>query len=375
MGKIFLTEISVSVINGRLIKQKIDNQESLENNLYKSEQKIESEEILSKCLIESVSSAYDMFINEYPECSANIIITLNYFIKKYQGINDDITHISYIQIEVQYEKHNNRSVENCYINSNEDCPKIIFDLLCSMELYNQRHLSIIKSHYLGEKIIFRNKAAALLIHEFSHLFEADIYLYSRNYIKEINPNIVLDDLFYHPSLPEICLNVDDEFSLNQNITILEKGVVKNILVDKKWAQIYHSIPKGNGRRDFKKDAPVFPRMRISHMKYLSEFLMDKEMINNVYIVIDNIKNGKLFPKNGMVVFQVETAEYHSHGNVIHIQPFAFQCSIIELMNNIIGVSKSNYHAVYPCGKNGYQLPCGVIVPSNILTIGGNIYVL
>lgn len=245
-----------------------------------------------------------------------------------------------------------------------------------MDLYCQKEKLTFKPQYISEGIVFRNKAAAILIHEFSHLFEADLYLYSRNFINEINHCIELNDLFHHASLPAICLDIDDEFSLNRDVTIIEKGTIKNILVDKKWSQIYHVDLYGNGRRTFQENATILPRMRISHMKYRSKLLIDRVMDEiKDYIVVDNIKSGKLIFKEGTVIFQIEEAQYHHCDEVIYLKPFSIQYSIMEIINHIMCVSEDNYYAVYPCGKNGYQLPCGVITPSSILTKGGNMHAL
>ena len=112
------------------------------------------------------------------------------------------------------------------------------------------------------------------------------------------------------------------------------------------------------------------------MKCRSKLFIDKVMDEmNDFIVLDNIKSGKLISKEGTVIFQVENAQYRHYDEVIYLEPFSIQCPIIEIINSIIYASENNYYAVYPCGKSGYQVPCGVITPSSILIKGGNMYAL
>ena len=73
---------------------------------------------------------------------------------------------------------------------------------------------------------------------------------------------------------------------------------------------------------------------------------------NEYLVVDNIKSGKISSKEGVVALFVEGVSYHYFDEVYNIEPFEIKCPILQIINNIICVSDENYYSVYSCGKNG-----------------------
>jgi len=375
LDSICLTKIDVSTSNGRLNKDSIVCHKLINQKLITCPHDPQDEK-MKHTLSVGACHAYNLFIEKYPNIHASIFVKLSCFIKRHHGAGVATPNTSYIQIDIQYIQGNNRLTENYYVDISDEFSNCIFNTLCDIRNSIQIDKSSFSPQYLNGKIIFCNKAAAILTHEFSHLFEADIYLYSRNYLKKLNPYIGLTDLFRHPALPTICLDIDDEFSPNHDVAIIEHGVVKNIMVDEKWSQIFHTDLYGNGRMTFQENAPVLPRMRISHMKYQIKCPTDKMLSEmNDYLIFENIKSGKLISKDGIAIFQIENAQYYHSGEVIQLEPFSIHCPIIEIINNITCVTDSNYYTTYPCGKSGYQVPCGVITPSSILSKGDKVYAL
>ena len=375
MDCICLTKIEVIIKNGRLNKDNIVCHKLIKQELISCSHDPRDEKMIDILLV-GACHAYNLFIEKYPKIHASIFVKLSCFIKRYYGADGTTATISYIQIEIQYIQGNNRFTESYYVDITDEFSNCVFDTLCDIKNSIQIEKSSFKPQYLNGEIIFCNKAAAILTHEFSHLFEADIYLYSRNYLKKLNPYIVLTDLFQHQALPKICLDIDDEFSPNRDVCIIERGVIKNIMADQKWSQILNTGLYGNARMTFLDNSPVLARMRISYMKYQIKCSID-EMLSekNDYLLIENIKSGKLITKDGIVIFQIENAQYYHSGEVVHLEPFTIHCPIIDLINNITCVTDNNYHRTYPCGKSGYQVPCGVITPSGILTKGDKVYAL
>ena len=375
MDSICLTKIEVSTINGRLNKDyivchKLINQKLISCLHDPQDKKMKDTLSVGAC------HAYNLFIEKYPDIHACILIKLSCFIKMHNRADGATENTSYIQIDIQYIQGNNQLTENYYVDISDELSNCIFNTLCDIRNSIQIEKSSFSPQYLNGKIIFCNKAAAILTHEFSHLFEADIYLYSRNYLKKINPYIVLTDLFHHPALPKICLDIDDEFSPNRNVSLIEHGVVKNIMADKNWSQIFNTGLYGNARMTFQESAPMLARMRISHMEYQIKCPIDKMLSEmNDYLIFENIKSGKLMSKDGIAIFQIENAHYYHSGEVIQLEPFSIHCPIIEIINNITCVTDNNYYTTYPCGKNGYQVPCGIITPSSILSKGDELYAL
>ena len=376
MKTICLTRIDILIRNGKINKKNSVYHELIDETLVACPHYSQNEMIQATILSKLACDAYDMFVKKHPNSRATILIKLSYFVKCYQLENGDVTNVSYAQVDIQFIQCREWITENLYLDITKNFQTIIYNILCDLNLYCQKDKSTFNPQHMNKWIVFRNKAAAILIHEFSHLFEADIYLYSRNFINNINPFIELNDIFHHALLPDIFLGVDDEFSPNRDINIIENGAVKNILVDRKWSQIYRCDLYGNGRRTFQENSIILPRIRISQMKHESTISIDK-VTNEIKdcFIIDNIKSARLNSKEGTVIFQVNSAQYHHGDKTIYHKPFSIQCSIMEIINNIACVSKDNYYAVYPCGKNGYQLPCGVVTPSNIFIKGGNLCAL
>lgn len=375
LDSICLTKIDVSTSNGQLYKDNIVCHKLIDKKLISCPHDPQDEK-MKDTLSVGVCHAYNLFIKKYPKIHAFIFVKLSCFIKRYYGAVGTTANISYIQIDIQYIQGNNQLSESYYVDTADEFSNRIFNTLCDLRNSIQIEKSSFKPQYLNGEIIFCNKAAAILTHEFSHLFEADIYLYSRNYLKKLNPYIVLTDLFQHPALPKICLGVDDEFTPNRDVSIIEHGVVKNIMVDQKWSQIFNTGLYGNARMTFQENSPVLARMRISYMEYQIKCPIDKMLKEmNDYLIFENIKSGKLISKDGIAIFQVENAQYYHSGEVIQLEPFSIHCPIIEIINNITCVTDSNYHTTHPCGKSGYQVPCGVITPSSILSKGDEVYAL
>lgn len=376
LDKLCITKIEINTKNGRINRRSITCHEQIDKTYCCCNCNDDQNEIYATRLSIEACEGYNIFIKEFPDSNITIGIKLTLFIKSHLKENNIISSISYLQVEIQYIQNDIQFTENCFINPLDNTPRCIYNILYQIRLSSKIQKTSLNLHYLDGNIVISNKAAAILVHEFAHLFEADIYLYSRKYINSISNDIELKDLYHHVALPNICCDIDDEFSLNRDVTIIENGIVKNIIVDKKWSQIFHTDLYGNGRHSFMDNSSIiFPRVRISYIKH--NVTKPSNSITceiDDFLKIDNIGKGKLIAKDGRVILEVQSAKYHHGGEITHITPFTIQGSIIDIINSIICTSDNKYYSAIPCGKNGQQLPCGVITPSDLLIKGG-IYAL
>lgn len=332
---------------------------------------------LNRLLFSMRDDATKAYNNYLQRCGkeAVVIIKLCYFIRSstHQFYKDEDN--SYIQIEVELRKKGMNHTDNYYVDKKDGISeKIEKTLIYLYDLFSEDYTRFEKK-YLCNKVCFSGRAAATLVHEYSHLFEADIYLYSRKYLDQFNPMLKLQDLWFHQRIPKFCNCLDDELISSKSFVILEKGLLKNIIVDKKWATIYHLAPKGNGRIAFEENAIVMPRMRISHISFNKTISNYTRHPEENYLVIDNIKSGKLSPKEGIVTFNIESSKYYSSQEITKLGPFVISVHIHKLMNNIFGASNDEYCMACPCGKNGAQTPCGIVTPTEIYSLKDGINVL
>lgn len=85
-----------------------------------------------------------------------------------------------------------------------------------------------------------------------------------------------------------------------------------------------------------------PRMRISHISFNKTISNYTRHPEENYLVIDNIKSGKLSPKEGIVTFNIESSKYYSSQEITKLGPFVISVHIHKLMNNIFGASNDEY---------------------------------
>lgn len=370
----FIAQNMIELINGRFIKQ-----ESLQMNIItKTIEHAQPCPYLENLLYRMRKDARRAYINYLKKCEVGIesgiivIIKLWCFIRSSNPKcykEDDPT---YFQIDVELRKQKEVYSESNYSESCNDFSVIIEDLLNQLNICFNHNYAKIEQKYFCNNLCFREKAAAIMVHEYAHLFEADIYLYSRRYIDKINPNIKLRDLWTHDKMPRFCYGIDDELVECENLVVVNNGTLENIIVDKKWANIYHTVPRGNGRIAFSNNAISMPRMRISQISFdESVAICNRNLIyNNEFLLFHSIKSAKLSLKDGIVLMKIADSEYISKQERIRFNPFDVEVNIFEIMNNVFAASKDNYHMVYPCGKNGIQLPCGVITPREFCSIKG-----
>lgn len=171
------------------------------------------------------------------------------------------------------------------------------------------------------------------------------------------------------------LNIDDEGTPTQNNLLIEKGILRNYMLDKRNARLMHLSSTGNGRRESYSHLPL-PRMTNTYM--LAGESLPEEIIRSVkkglYAV--NFGGGQVDITSGKFVFSANEAYLIEDGKItapvkgatiIGNGPDAL--TKVSMVGNDLKLDSG----VGICGKDGQSVPVGVGQPTlrvDELTVGG-----
>ena len=171
------------------------------------------------------------------------------------------------------------------------------------------------------------------------------------------------------------LNVDDEGIPTQNNILIENGILKNYMMDKRNARLMGTQSTGNGRRESYAHLPM-PRMTNTYM--LPGQSTPDEIISSVkkglYAV--NFGGGQVDITSGKFVFSASEAYLIENGK---IGPAVKGATIIgngpEALTKVsmVGNDLQLDTGVGVCGKDGQSVPVGVGQPTlrvDELVVGG-----
>src|SRR5207245_7440934 len=171
------------------------------------------------------------------------------------------------------------------------------------------------------------------------------------------------------------LNVDDEGQPTQSTVLIEKGILKGYLSDKRSAKLMGISDTGNGRRESYEHIPM-PRMTNTYMLAGEDDPHDivRSVKRGLYCA--NFGGGQVDITNGKFVFQCTEAYLIEDGKVttpvkgatlIGDGPSAL--TRVTMIGDDFGFDPG----VGVCGKSGQSVPVGVGQPSlkiTGLTVGG-----
>lgn len=171
------------------------------------------------------------------------------------------------------------------------------------------------------------------------------------------------------------LNVDDEGTPTQHNVLIENGILKNYMMDKRNARLMGVRSSGNGRRESYSYLPI-PRMTNTYM--LPGKSDPQEIIasvkNGIYAV--NFGGGQVDITSGKFVFSANEAYLIQDGK---IGPAVKGATLIgngpDILTKIsmVGNDLKLDAGVGICGKDGQSVPVGVGQPTlrvDGLTVGG-----
>lgn len=171
------------------------------------------------------------------------------------------------------------------------------------------------------------------------------------------------------------LNVDDEGTKTQHTVLIENGVLKNYLFDKRNAQLMNTQSTGNGRRESYASLPI-PRMTNTFLKpgHSTPDEIIRSVKKGLYAV--NFGGGQVDITSGKFVFSTSEAYLIENGKIGAPVKGATLIgdgpSILHKVS-MVGNDLELDWGVGTCGKEGQSVPVGVGQPTvkvDELTVGG-----
>jgi TldD protein len=171
------------------------------------------------------------------------------------------------------------------------------------------------------------------------------------------------------------LNIDDEGTPTQCTVLIEKGVLRNYIQDKRNARLMGTKSTGNGRRESYAHVPM-PRMTNTYM--LAGESTPDEIIASVKkgIYAVNFGGGQVDITSGKFVFSASEAYLIEDGKItVPVKGATLVGNGPEVMMRIsmVGNDLKLDSGIGICGKDGQSVPVGVGQPTlkvDSLTVGG-----
>ena len=171
------------------------------------------------------------------------------------------------------------------------------------------------------------------------------------------------------------LNIDDEGIPTQNTVLIEKGILRNYMMDKRNARLMGGVSTGNGRRESYSNLPL-PRMTNTYM--LAGESDPQDIIASVkkglYAV--NFGGGQVDITSGKFVFSASEAYLIENGKIgAPVKGATLIGNGPDVLNKVsmVGNDLKLDSGVGICGKDGQSVPVGVGQPTlrvDELTVGG-----
>jgi TldD protein len=171
------------------------------------------------------------------------------------------------------------------------------------------------------------------------------------------------------------LNVDDEGTPTQCTVLIENGILKNYMQDKKNARLMGMESTGNGRRESYAHIPM-PRMTNTYM--LPGKSTHEEIIASVKkgIYAVHFGGGQVDITSGKFVFSASEAYLIENGKITApVKGATLIGNGPDVLNKVsmVGNNLELDSGIGVCGKDGQNIPVGVGQPTlkvDALTVGG-----
>ncbi len=228
-------------------------------------------------------------------------------------------------------------------------------------------------------VIIAAEAGGTLIHEaVGHSLEADAVLEgtSPSYRGKVGTVVgnekltVLDD----PTVPGArgSFHFDDEGTPSERTVLIENGVLKTLLYDRKSAMKEGLTSNGHGRRESFAHRPI-PRMSNTMIAPGPDNPGEiRRSLQNGFLVT-RMGGGQVNPANGVFVFDVEEGFIIKDGKFTMARGAALLGNGPEVLQNIDMVGTDLGWGIGTCGKEGQGVPVGDAIPTirvKKLVIGG-----
>ncbi|MFX1587700.1 MAG: TldD/PmbA family protein [Promethearchaeota archaeon] len=211
-------------------------------------------------------------------------------------------------------------------------------------------------------VILDPSLTGLIAHEsFGHGLEADQVLRERSYLKQCLHKKVASDIckiYDTPSLsgPIGSYFFDDEGIRAGKNVLVEDGILKNFIYDRRTASELNSIPQGNGRRESFAH-PINVRMSNTYFEPGNHEL--NEMISEIHngVILTHANFGMEDPIGGGMQVTSKKGYLIENGEKTKIlRSVALSGSVLELLQNIDAISKDTLKLDGgTCGKGSEDL--------------------
>lgn len=171
------------------------------------------------------------------------------------------------------------------------------------------------------------------------------------------------------------LNIDDEGTPTQRTVLIENGILRNYMLDKRNAKLMNMQSTGNGRRESYAHLPL-PRMTNTYM--LAGGSKPAEIIASVKkgLYAANFGGGQVDITSGKFVFSASEAYLIENGKITSpVKGATLIGNGPEVLSKVsmVGNDLQLDAGVGICGKEGQSVPVGVGQPTlrvDALTVGG-----
>ncbi len=230
-------------------------------------------------------------------------------------------------------------------------------------------------------VVISSEAGGTIIHEaVGHGLEGDLVynnlsVYSGKLGQEVASPLVtiVDDATlecYRGSF-----GVDDEGTVGQRTVLIEKGVLKNYMTDRFYAEKLDLSPTGNGRRESYRYMPI---VRMTNTFMLPGEHSVDDILNSVDegLFVKKMGGGEVNTVSGDFIFEVLEAYMIRNGRIAEpVRGATLIGNGPEILKTIDMVANDIGFSVGTCGKDGQGVPVTdgmptVRVPS--LTVGGRV---
>jgi len=231
----------------------------------------------------------------------------------------------------------------------------------------------------GMPVVLSERAGGTMIHEAcGHGMEADLVFEERSCFagmlgKQVAAEgvTIVDDATLPGRMGSFVR--DDEGTLAQRTVLIENGILKNYMTDRRSALLYSLPLTGNGRRS---SYSVEPLPRMTNTFVVPGDSCQEEMIAGVKngLFVEGMGGGEVNTTTGEFVFEVTEGSLIENGRVTRpVRGASLIGTGIEALKGIRAVGKNLYLDSGICEKEGQSVPVTDGQPSLLiegLTVGG-----
>ncbi len=211
-------------------------------------------------------------------------------------------------------------------------------------------------------VVLSSRAGGTMVHEAcGHVFEADfiekgLSVYAGKLGQKVASELVT--VFDDGTMPQKrgTNRVDDEGTPVSNVSLIEDGILRGFLTDRKSAKALGMTMTGNGRRESYRHLPI-PRMRNTCLARGST--PAEEIVKGVKegIFVSNIGGGEVDIVAGNFVFACSEAYFIKDGAIGEaIRDATLTGNGPEILKSIDAVGDDMGYNAGTCGKDGQSVP-------------------